>query len=140
MASAVSAPGKQILAMILLTHHSRFQDEQLLSAFSSLMYLRKAIDFSLFDFFLLRIEVMTSKYLFIYLFIFVFLGSHLSHVEVPDQGLNKSYSCHLHHSHSNTGSRPRLQPTPQLMAAPVLNPLSKAKDQNHVLMDASQVC
>ena len=44
----------------------------------------------------------------------------------------------LHHSHNNVGSEPHLQPTPQLMAMPILNPLSKARDRTHVLMDASQ--
>ena len=41
----------------------------------------------------------------------------------------------LHHSHSNTRSELRLSPTPQL----ILNPLSKARDQTWVLMDASQM-
>ena len=58
---------------------------------------------------------------FIYLFIFfVFLpflrllptahgGSHA-------RGLIGAVAAGLHYSHSNTGSEPRLQPTPQLMA------------------------
>ena len=43
----------------------------------------------------------------------------------------------LHHCHSNLGSKPCLQPTPQQHW--ILNPLSEARDQTHVLMDASQV-
>ena len=39
---------------------------------------------------------------------------------------------------SNGGSKPCLQPTPQLPA--MLNPLSEARDQTHDLMDASRVC
>ena len=35
----------------------------------------------------------------------------------------------LHRSHSNAGSEPRLPPTPQLTATPVLNPLNEARDQ-----------
>ena len=34
----------------------------------------------------------------------------------------------LHHSHNDMGSKPCLQPTPQLKATPILNPLSKARD------------
>ena len=41
----------------------------------------------------------------------------------------------LHHSHSNTGYEPSLRPTPQLMITPILNPLSKARDQTWILMD-----
>ena len=47
----------------------------------------------------------------------------------------------LHHSHSNAGSEPPLQPTPQLTATPhrSLNPLSEARDRTHTLMDTSRV-
>ena len=41
--------------------------------------------------------------------------------------------------HSNVGSEPRLRPTPQLTSMLILNPLSEARDQTRVLMDASQV-
>ena len=42
----------------------------------------------------------------------------------------------------NVGSKPRLQSTPQLMTIldPILNPLSKARDGTHILMDTSQIC
>ena len=46
----------------------------------------------------------------------------------------------LHHSHSNAGSKPCLLPTPQLTASQILNPLSEARDQTRVLLDASWVC
>ena len=45
----------------------------------------------------------------------------------------------LRQNHSNAGSEPHLQPTPQLMATRILNPLSKGRDQICVLMDPSQV-
>ena len=45
----------------------------------------------------------------------------------------------LHHSHNNVGSELLLQPTAQLMQHQILNPLSKARDRTHVLMDTSQV-
>ena len=38
----------------------------------------------------------------------------------------------LHHSHSNAGSEPHLQPTPQ---GQILNPPSEARDQTYGLMD-----
>ena len=43
-----------------------------------------------------------------FFFFFFFLGPHPPHVEVPRS--NRSYSCGLHHSHSNVGSEPCLQP------------------------------
>ena len=45
----------------------------------------------------------------------------------------------LPHSHSNTGSESRLQPTPQLMAMPDFNPLSKARDRTHNLVVPSRI-
>ena len=44
------------------------------------------------------------------------------------RGLIGAVATGLHQSHSNAGSEPRLQPTPQLMAMPILNPLSEARD------------
>ena len=41
-------------------------------------------------------------------------------------------------SHSNAGSEPRLQPTPQLTATPV-NPLSKGRDRTRNLMVPSGI-
>ena len=38
------------------------------------------------------------------------------------------------------GSKPHLPLTTQLMAMPVLNPLSEARDGTHILMDTSWVC
>ena len=46
----------------------------------------------------------------------------------------------LLHSHSNMGSKWHLQPMQQLGATPrSLNPLSKTRDQTHILMDTSRV-
>ena len=45
----------------------------------------------------------------------------------------------LHHSHSNPGSKPYLQSTPQLMATLVLNPLTEARDQNLNFMVTSWI-
>ena len=74
-----------------------------------------------------------------YLFV-CFLGQHLRHVEVPRLGVelelyllayatatatqDLSHVCNLQHSAQQHG---------------ILNPLSKARDQTCVLMDASQI-
>ena len=74
------------------------------------------------------------------LFFFVFLGPNLQHMEVSRlEGRIGAVAASLHHSHSNTGSEPRLQPTPQPMAMD-LNPLSEARDRTCVLMETSWVC
>ena len=46
----------------------------------------------------------------------------------------------LYHSHSNTGSKPCLQPAPQLTATSDPQPTKQGRDQSHVLMDNSWVC
>ena len=72
---------------------------------------------------------------------FFFLGPHLLHMEVPRLGAklelqllayttatampNPSCICKLHHSS---------------WQCQILNPVSKARDQTHVLMDTSGVC
>ena len=57
----------------------------------------------------------------------------------PDWGQIGAAAAGLHQSHSNMGSEPNLQPTPQLMATPDLNPLSEARDRNHILMETMSV-
>ena len=54
---------------------------------------------------------------------FLFLGLHLQYMEVPRLGIE---------------SEPRLQPTPQLTAMPILHPLSEARDGTCILMDTSR--
>ena len=50
-------------------------------------------------------------------FFFFFLGLCLWHMEVPRLGVKSELAATgLHHSRSNAGSKPGLQPTPQLMA------------------------
>ena len=56
------------------------------------------------------------------------------------RGLIGPLAAGLRHSHSNTGSEPHLQPTPQLVATLDPEPTSKARDQTHnlrVLVDSS---
>ena len=51
--------------------------------------------------------------LFWMFFVFCFLGPQVQHVEVPKLGgPNRATAAGLHHSHSNMGSEPCLQPTP----------------------------
>ena len=50
----------------------------------------------------------------------------------------------LHHSHNHMGSKPCLQPTPQLTAigvtsSQILNPLTEARDWTYILMDTSLI-
>ena len=72
-------------------------------------------------------------------FIFIFSGLHLWHMEVPKLGVKSelqlptyttamwdpSHFCNLYHSS---------------WQCRILNPLSKARDRSHILMDTSQVC
>ena len=54
--------------------------------------------------------------IFIYLFIYCFLGPHVQHVEVPRLRVESQIgaaAAGLHHSHSDAGSKLRLQPTLQ---------------------------
>ena len=45
----------------------------------------------------------------------------------------------LCHSHRTTGFQPHLWPPPQLTAMPDPYPLTKARDQTHILMDTRRV-
>ena len=48
---------------------------------------------------------------------FVFIGPHLRYIQVPRLGI-KSRAASASPCHSHSGSKPRLQPTPQLTATP----------------------
>ena len=61
-------------------------------------------------------------------------------MEVPRLGVEiGAIVTGLHKSHSNAGSEPRLQPTPQFMATPIFTPLSKARDRTLNLMVPTQI-
>ena len=53
----------------------------------------------------------------------------MAHGSAQTRGQIRAVDAGLHHSHSNTGSKPCLQPTPQLMATLIPDPLSKAREQ-----------
>ena len=67
------------------------------------------------------------------LFFFFFLGPHTWHMGVPRLGIEWELAaagpCH---SHRMPDPRPRLQPTLQVMATPVLNPLSEARGRTRI--------
>ena len=95
------------------------------------------------------------KAVFVFLFFFFFLGPHLRHMEVPRLEVqlelqlpayttatatqDPSHVCNLHHSHSNSGSKPRLQPTPQLMATLDRSPTEQGQGSNLSPVDTSRV-
>ena len=55
------------------------------------------------------------------------------------RGQIEAVAAGLGHSYSTTRSEPNLQPTPQLKARQILNPLSEARAGACVLMDISWV-
>ena len=97
--------------------------------------------FSLSLFFFGAEEILLYSFFFFFFLAFVFLGSHLLHMEVPRLRVklelqplayvtatatpDLSRVCSLHHS-----SQQRW----------ILNPLSEARDQICVLMDTSRIC
>ena len=74
-----------------------------------------------------------------FLFSLIFRDTLAAYVGSQARGQFGATATCLHHSHSNAGSKPHLRPTPQLMQRQILNPLSKARDGTHVLMDTSWV-
>ena len=81
-------------------------------------------------------------YLCIYLFICLFAFSGAAPAAYGGSqasGPIGAVATSLRHSHSNAGSEPNPQPTPQLLATQILNPLSKARDRTRSLMVSSQI-
>ena len=78
-------------------------------------------------------------YLFIFIFFYFFRAAPEAYGDSQARGGIRATAAGLHHPHSNAKSEPHLQPTPQLTATPILNPLHEARDRTHVLMDASWV-
>ena len=74
----------------------------------------------------------------IFFFFSCLRATPLAHSGSQAKGQIGAAAAGLHHSHSNTGSKQRLQPTQELMAL-ILNPLREARDQTLILMDTSRV-
>ena len=53
-----------------------------------------------------------------FFFFFYFRATPAAYGGSQARGRIRAIAAGLHHSHSNMGSEPRLQPTPQLMAMP----------------------
>ena len=71
-------------------------------------------------------------------FFFFFLGPHLAYGTSQARSQIGVTAASLHHSHSPAGSKPCLQPTPQLTPTP--DPLIEARDWTCILMDMTQIC
>ena len=68
-----------------------------------------------------------------------FMAKLAAQVSSQARGPIRATAAGLHHSHSNAGSEPHIQPTPKLVVTWTLNSLSKARDRTCILMDASEV-
>ena len=81
---------------------------------------------------------MKVRFLSFYLFVYfcLFRVTPTAYGGPQARGLIRAAAAGLHHSHSNTGSEPRLQPTRQRW---ILNPLSEARERTRGLMETSQV-
>ena len=86
---------------------------------------------------------LSRTYAFFCLFVCFFAISWAAPAAYGDsqaRGLIRAVVAGLCQSHSNAGSKPRLQPTSQLSwQCRILNPLSKARDQTHNLMVPSRI-
>ena len=89
---------------------------------------------------------MIAQFLIFYLFIYFFnlfaisWAAPMAYGGSQARGLIGAVATSLHQSHSNSGSEPRLQPTPQLTTLPDPYPLSQAGDRIHNLMVPSWIC
>ena len=77
---------------------------------------------------------------FIYLFIVfcLFRATPAAHGGSQDRGWMETVATGLH-SHSNSGSEPRLRPTPSSQQHQILNPLSKARDSTCIFVDTNGI-
>ena len=100
-----------------------------LRSFNTLELLSRKITPSSFSFYSLPLSAPAIKvilrhffavsFVVVVLCFFGFLGPHPWHMKVPGLGGPiRAVATVLHHSHSNAGSEPHLQPAPQLMVTP----------------------
>ena len=73
-----------------------------------------------------------SLFCFVFNFfdICLFRATPAAHGGSQARGLIRAIAAGLHHSHSNARSKPRLQPTPQLMATPDPQPTERGQGLN----------
>ena len=70
---------------------------------------------------LIKLKIYLEFYFFKFLFIYLFLLFRATPVACESsqaRGPIRATAASLHHSYSNAGSKPHLQPTPQLVATP----------------------
>ena len=74
-------------------------------------------------------------------FFFLFKAACVAYGSFQTRGRTGAIAARIHHGHchSNTVSEPCLQPTPQLTARWILDPLGEARDPTYTLMDTSQI-
>ena len=82
---------------------------------------------------------MVSYFLFILIFLAFFMSAPAAYGSFQGRSKILAAAVGLHHSHSNTGCELHLWPTHSSWQSQILNPLSKAKDQTQILMDASLI-
>ena len=90
---------------------------------------------------LLSLHLPNSFFLFVCLFVFFAISwaASVAYGGSQARGLIGAVAASLRQSHSNAGSELCLQPTPQLTASQIFNPLSKARDRTRNLMVPSRI-
>ena len=82
----------------------------------------------------------SSVFFVLFCFVFcLFRAAPMAYGGSQASGPIGTVAADLHHSYISVGSEPRLWPTPQLMAIRILNPLSRARDGTHILMDTGRI-
>ena len=87
-----------------------------------------------------RTWVSLSLSLFFFFFFFAFWATRIAYGSFQAWGRIRAAAAGLHHSHSNSGSKPCLQPTPQLTAALDPQPSERGQEMNwhpHVYLSDS---
>ena len=74
-----------------------------------------------------------------FFFFFLFRAAPEAYGSSQARGWIRTATASLHHSQSNAGYKPHLQPTQQLVAMLDPNPLSEARDWTCIFMDTTQV-
>ena len=73
-------------------------------------------------------------------FFCLFMATPMAYGSSQARGQIRATVAGLHHSHSNTGSEPCLQPVPHLIAMPDPRPTEWARDSIGILVDTIQIC
>ena len=79
-------------------------------------------------------------FFFFCFFLFLFRVTPVAYGSSQARGPIRAVAAGLRYSHSSAGSKPRLRPTPQLTSMSDPQPSERARDQNCIIMDTSQIC